>query len=133
MRKILRDIARHLIVHMYSFRTSFDILPLFAKLGARKLSGAALPYPSGTYFRRYSEKAATARLAQFIPGLLCVGPLRIRLRPESAAPIFLSSIATRLLADDVTMRRRRHIFNKQCARPKTAKTSPIGNTSSNSN
>lgn len=74
MRKVLSDIARHLIVHMYSFRTSFDILSLFAKLRARKLSGAAVPYPSGTYFRRYSEKAATARLAQFILGLaLCRG------------------------------------------------------------
>lgn len=39
---------------------------------ARKLSGAALPYPLGTYFRRYSEKASMARLAQFIPGSLCV-------------------------------------------------------------
>lgn len=47
MREILCDIARHLIVHMYSFRTSFDILPLFARaLRARKLSGAAVPYPS---------------------------------------------------------------------------------------
>ena len=116
---------------MYSFRTSFDILPLFAKLRAWKLSGAAVPYPSGTYFRWYSEKAAMARLTQFIPGSLCVGAVNSTLSRKHGSN-FLVFNRPPMLADDV-MTWRRHIFNKQCARPKTAKTSSIWNMSSDLN
>lgn len=105
---------------------SFDILPLFAKLLAReKLSGAhSGPVSFRSTSWRNSERAGTARLVQFIPGLLCVETVNSTPDQKRECNFLVFKRATTALAIDVTSGRR-HIFNKQCARPETARTSSI--------